>query len=158
MASGPSVDQLPPPGEVPQYTRSATGKDVSGRVRPKSSTNGFLFSVNVRSGPGRTTVRAPLVRTATRFPPEVTSVRSGVPDSTLAVSGPRATGMKYETSSAGRVTEDRGAVSSDSVAVTVAAVVAARAGAAAKPPSEAEAADVATTASRFRREVFGMRP
>src|SRR5689334_25096842 len=36
---------------------------------------------------GSTTVRAPVVSRATRLPPEVTSVREGVPDSTAVVSG-----------------------------------------------------------------------
>ncbi len=63
MSAGPSVDQLPPPGEV-------------------------------RSGPVTTTVRAPLVSTATRAPPDVISVRSGVPGSTFADRGPRETWAK----------------------------------------------------------------
>ncbi|MER6403464.1 hypothetical protein ABT269_08060 [Streptomyces viridosporus] len=45
-----------------------------------------MSSANARRGPGSTTVRAPWVSSATRLPPEVTSVRAGVPGSTVVVS------------------------------------------------------------------------
>ncbi|GAA0588456.1 hypothetical protein GCM10010394_17110 [Streptomyces crystallinus] len=94
------------------------------------------------------------------MPPEVTSVRFGVPDSTVAVSGVFSVSwLKYEASSVGRVTEERGEVrpAGTPVGAPATAVVAARAGAAARPPSGTEAAEAAKIPSRLRLEVWDMR-
>ncbi|GGP46978.1 hypothetical protein GCM10010278_24920 [Streptomyces melanogenes] len=94
------------------------------------------------------------------MPPEVTSVRDGVPDSTAVVSGVFSVSwLKYEAFSGGSVTEERGEVRPAGAArdPEEPAETAARAGAAARPLSGTVAAEAAKTASRLRLEVWDMR-